>query len=182
MRAIVGLLALGWVLETPWVLALLLGVGLFGLAFMAWALMQRVLELKPAAATWTRVEPRFESWTAQEQSSNRAVLMARIEELERDLRDARGEVKSLQVRNERLERDLQDARAAEANSHPNPLYRRVGLDERAPDWVITAVRKAYRKHLHPDAHPQGRKAEAERRFKEAEEVFAGIARIRNFGS
>lgn len=37
----------------------------------------------------------------------------------------------------------------------NPVYRRVGLHQDAPEWVIVAVRKAYRKHLHPDGHTAG---------------------------
>jgi hypothetical protein len=58
----------------------------------------------------------------------------------------------------------------------------VGLDEAAPEWVVFAVRRAYRKRLHPDAHPEGRKMEAERRFKEAEEVFDDIWKLRGFST
>ncbi len=58
------------------------------------------------------------------------------------------------------------------------LYRKVGLHQDAPAWVIAAVRRAYRAKLHPDAHPASRKAEAERRFKEAEQVFAEIGCLR----
>jgi len=58
------------------------------------------------------------------------------------------------------------------------LYRRVGLDEACPDFVLKAVRTAYRRTLHPDARPDHEKAEAERRFKEAEAVFDEIARLR----
>ncbi len=66
------------------------------------------------------------------------------------------------------------------NNHPNPLFRRVGLDEGVPEWVAVAARRAYRKRLHPDAHPEGRKAEAELRFKEAEQVFDDIWKLRGF--
>jgi hypothetical protein len=59
-----------------------------------------------------------------------------------------------------------------------PLYRRVGLDQDAPKWVIEAVRREYRKRLHPDTKPQAQKAEAERRFKQMEEVFGEIWRVR----
>jgi hypothetical protein len=58
----------------------------------------------------------------------------------------------------------------------------VGLTEGAPEWVVVAVRKAYRKRLHPDCYGDHRKAEAERRFKEAEQVFAGIWLLRGFRS
>jgi hypothetical protein len=56
----------------------------------------------------------------------------------------------------------------------------VGLDEGAPEWVAVAVRKAYRKRLHPDLHPAGRKIEAERQFKAAEQVFDKIWKLRGF--
>ncbi len=63
---------------------------------------------------------------------------------------------------------------------PNPLYRKVGLDEKCPLFILHAAKRAYRKKLHPDAHPPERKAEAERRFKEAEAVFEEIERQRGF--
>ncbi len=72
------------------------------------------------------------------------------------------------------------ARAAQTDNRLNLLFRRVGLDEGAPEWVAVAVRRAYRKRLHPDAHPEGRKMEAERRFKEAERVFDDIWKLRGF--
>ncbi len=84
---------------------------------------------------------------------------------------------------ERLEQELKDARhrpppPPEGKRHP--LYRRVGLDEDCPKFVAEAVRKAYRRHLHPDSRPAGQKAEAERRFKEAEAAFGEIWRLRRF--
>jgi hypothetical protein len=60
----------------------------------------------------------------------------------------------------------------------NPLYRRVGLDEDCPDFVLKAVRTAYRKNLHPDGHPPHQRADAERRFKDAEGVFDEVWRLR----
>ncbi len=72
-----------------------------------------------------------------------------------------------------------------STAHPrvriNPLFRRVGVDQDAPEWVVVAVRRAYCKRLHPDAHPEGQKAEAERRFKQAEQVFEEIWRVRGSG-
>ena len=58
------------------------------------------------------------------------------------------------------------------------LLRSVGLDESCPDFVIKAVRTAYRKTFHPDTRPEYQKAQAERRFKEAEAVFEEIYWIR----
>ena len=46
------------------------------------------------------------------------------------------------------------------------------------DFVLKAVRTAYRKQLHPDARPAHEKEEAERRFKEAETVFTNLFALR----
>jgi multidrug resistance efflux pump len=108
------------------------------------------------------------------------LLLSRIEQLETDLREARKEANVLRAANERLECDLKNAKAAQTTNRSNPLFRRVGLDECAPEWLVMAVRRAYRKRLHPDAHPEGQKAEAERRFKEAEGVFDEIWKLRGF--
>jgi hypothetical protein len=59
------------------------------------------------------------------------------------------------------------------------LFSKVGLDLNCPSFVLDAVRRAYRVKLHPDKHPPGRRAEAERQFKEAEAVFEEISRLRN---
>ena len=81
-----------------------------------------------------------------------------------------------------LQRDLEVARtrSASASGRGHPLFRRVGLDADCPRWVAETVRRAYRAKLHPDAHPPSRKAEAERRFKEAEQVFDEVWRLRGF--
>jgi hypothetical protein len=60
----------------------------------------------------------------------------------------------------------------------NALFRRVGLDEGCPDFVLKAARTAYRRQLHPDTRPAHEKAEAERRFKEAEIVFDSLFKLR----
>jgi hypothetical protein len=59
-------------------------------------------------------------------------------------------------------------------------YRRVGLAEDCPDFVLKAVQKAYRVNLHPDLQPAAQKAEAEKRFKQAEAAFDQIRRLRGF--
>jgi hypothetical protein len=58
------------------------------------------------------------------------------------------------------------------------LYRSVGLDHKCPDFVLKAVQTAYRKSLHPDLHPAAEREEAELRFKDVEQVFAEIRRLR----
>ncbi len=98
-----------------------------------------------------------------------------VAELRSELRIAHAHIEFLQ---ERLEE------ASQAPSSPStsgdPLYRRVGLDQDAPKWVIETVRREYRRRLHPDGKPPGQKAEAERRFKQAEEVFGEIWTMRGF--
>jgi len=61
-----------------------------------------------------------------------------------------------------------------------PIFRSVGLDEKCPEWVAVAVRRAYRAKLHPDRHPARVKPQAEERFKKAEQAFAEIWRWRGF--
>jgi hypothetical protein len=61
----------------------------------------------------------------------------------------------------------------------NSLYRKVGLDENCPDFLLKAARMAHRKRFHPDIHPEQNRAEAERRFKETELVFEEIRRLRD---
>jgi hypothetical protein len=91
----------------------------------------------------------------------------RIDELERILRQAGDTIRV-------LKRDLSVAAARPGN----PIFRRVGLDEGCPDFIVKAARTAYRKALHPDARPAPEKAEAESRFKEAESLFDAIYALR----
>jgi hypothetical protein len=81
---------------------------------------------------------------------------ARIAELEGELTAAKT---ALEAAGEELRRRPHDA---------DPLYRRVGLSEAAPDWLITDARRAYRKKLHPDGHPAHRKQACHERFVEAD--------------
>jgi hypothetical protein len=64
------------------------------------------------------------------------------------------------------------------DSAPRRLFAMVGLHEGCPDFVLRAARAAYRKALHPDGQAEQHRAEAERRFKEAEEIFHEIWRSR----
>ncbi len=182
MRTLVGLVLIGWLLQQPWTPFLVIGTIVLGAGLLAWTWTQH-FELQAAPPIWRRVEPYFDEPRTEEQSpSDRLVLLKQIEQLETDLKEARREANDLRAAKERLERELQNAKAAQTNSRPNLLFRRVGLDEAAPEWVVVAVRRAYRKRLHPDAHPEGRKMEAERRFKEAEQVFDDIWKLRGFHS
>ncbi len=182
MRTLVGLVLMGWLLQQPWTPFLVIGTIVLGAGLLAWTSTQH-FELQAAPPIWRRVEPHFDEPRTEEQSpSDRLLLLHQIEQLETDLKEARREADTLRAAKERLERDLQNAKAAQTHNRPNPLFRRVGLDENAPEWVVVAARRAYRSRLHPDGHPAHRKAEAERRFKLVEEVFAEIWKIRGFRS
>lgn len=65
------------------------------------------------------------------------------------------------------------------NPTPQRLYAKVGLHEGCPDFVWRAAQTAYRKALHPDGQPERHRADAQRRFTEAEAVFEEIRRLRN---
>ena len=104
--------------------------------------------------------------TAAEQDTKIATLQARLEAMERRVREA-------EARASAAERAL----ATEAlPARGNSLLRRVHLTDTAPSWLVEAVRRAFRLRFHPDrfADPD-MKARAEETFKEAEEVFRQIA-------
>jgi hypothetical protein len=64
----------------------------------------------------------------------------------------------------------QDGAPAELGPH-----RRVYLTPDAPAWLVTEVRRAFRRRYHPDSHGNaGRRGRAEEVFKRAEAVFAEI--------
>ena len=180
MQTIVGLVLMGWLLQQPWTPFLVIGTIVLGAGLLAWTWTQH-FELQAAPPTWRRVEPHFDEPRTEEQSpSDRLLLLYRVEQLETDLKEARREANDLRAAKERFERELQNAKAAQTNNRPNPLFHRMALNGGAPEWLAIAVRRAYRKRLHPDAHPEGRKTEAERQFKEAEEVFDDIWKLRGF--
>lgn len=73
--------------------------------------------------------------------------------------------------------------SARSNSGPqleteeDRVYRQVGLHPRAPEFLITAARRAYRAALHPDRQPRNR-SEAHSRYLKAEAAFERIAELR----
>jgi hypothetical protein len=112
----------------------------------------------------------------------------RLDEVHRELASATAQIEELKgfliqagLDYAALEIELEEARSlAQQHGAGHPLFRRVGLDPKCPKFVAEAVRRSYRKRLHPDTKPPHQKAEAERRFKEAETVFDQIWRARNF--
>jgi hypothetical protein len=65
-----------------------------------------------------------------------------------------------------------------AVNRPSGEFRKVGLHEDCPDFVLKAVRKLYRKELHPDLKPDHLKFKAEKGFKDAEAVFDRLYALR----
>ncbi|MGH1570892.1 hypothetical protein ACRAWG_09715 [Methylobacterium sp. P31] len=57
-------------------------------------------------------------------------------------------------------------------------YRQVGLHRRAPDFLITAARRAYRAALHPDRQLQRHRQQAHQPYLQAETVFERIVELR----
>lgn len=89
----------------------------------------------------------------------RDTAIARLDELDGELADAKRQL-------------------AEKPGAVDPLYRRVGLSDGCPNFVVAAARKAYRLKLHPDRVPERLKIAAHARFVAAEAAFAEIERRR----
>jgi hypothetical protein len=128
-----------------------------------------------------RDEPARSDRAGTDQASSSAshldeLIRLRAEKAVADKRAADLEIVLLQARDTIRLLQQQVATASARGGHS--IFRRVGLDEGCPDFVLKAVRTAYRKQLHPDARPAHEKAEAERRFKEAEAVFDTIDVLR----
>ncbi len=94
-------------------------------------------------------------------------------------------------RAEQRVRELEERlRAAEAelarreSAQPNrceSLYAKVGLHSSCPEFVLKAVRRAYRKEYHPDAlsdRPRAEQLAAQEKFKNFEVIFDRIERLR----
>ncbi len=105
--------------------------------------------------------------SGQDARAKAAEATARIKALERELAAA-------QRRVEELEAEV----ASAGSGRGNPLYARVGLDPRCPEFVLRAARTAYRKALHPDHRSPEHKREAEERFKASENAFDRLFKLR----
>ncbi len=111
------------------------------------------------------------------QPSPDPVTEAFAEFLQLELAQAREQIVRLQEEIKAVKRSPKER--VEPRGHP--VFRRVGLDQDCPRWVAEHVRRIYRTRLHPDkmSRPE-HKREAERRFKEAEQTFDEIWRLRGF--
>jgi hypothetical protein len=137
------------------------------------ARLREAEQMALARAVWA--EERVTRLQRRRPTQRRSGAAARVAELEAALVVAQGAIAA-------LEQELEDARSSvnSVGSPGHPIFRRVGLDESCPKWVAQAVRREYRRRLHPDSKPPHQKSEAERRFKEAEGVFDEIWRARGF--
>lgn len=97
-----------------------------------------------------------------------------VERLRTTLAAAAREIVALRARLVALE-------GAQAGQAPDPAdpFRRVHLTPDAPAWLVTEVRRAYRRRYHPDAAAnQQNRHRSEEVFKRVEAVFAAIERLR----
>lgn len=158
MRTLLVLAALGWAMSLPW-------IALFGYLVLILAAIV-VLWLLSISIERHALSPRRDRIIIDHQYV--AALESMVAEAATQVEMLRGEVERL--------------RSASTASEPDPrtaLYRRVGLNENAPPWLILAARRAYRARLHPDRHPEHHKQEAGLRFKLAEATFDEIAASRS---
>jgi hypothetical protein len=111
-------------------------------------------------------------------------LEHQIQTMQGALQEANEEILRITIELQKTEGELRKERTRKrpnpTSGNPNPVFRRVGLDPNAPRFVVESVRKAYRRNLHPDLQPVERKEEAEKRFKESEQVFDAIWKLRGF--
>lgn len=153
MRALLILAVLGWIISQPW-------ATLFG--YLA-------LIVAAIAVLWL-ISVSLERCAVSNSSAGNTIDANYVTVLENMVVEAEAEVEKLWSEIERL----RSAAASECDPKA-ALFRRVGLNDNAPQWLIAAARRAYRVALHPDKHPAHRKQEAERRLKMAEGVFDQIA-------
>lgn len=156
MRALLVLVALGWLISLPWASIIMWFLGLLIVGIVLCAVAGHFVEFRAQRA---RAGPPIDA----------DYLLA----LEGLLADAEAETKRLRV-------EIAGLRASpSAGSRSRvALHARVGLAENAPEWLVTSARRAYRSRLHPDRHPPHRRQEAEDRYKLAEQVFDEIAALR----
>lgn len=159
MQMLLVLVMLSWLISLPWasimlwlIGPLIVGVSLCGIA------MRIIKSLGPAM------------------KGHRAIDIEYVRALENLVAEADTENRKLRTLIIELRNMPPPSKAS--SSAAAALHARVGLSETAPAWLVTSARRAYRSKLHPDRHPPHRKDEAERRYKQAEQVFDEIAALR----
>lgn len=157
MRALLVLVALGWLISQPWASIMMWVLGLLIVGFVLCVVARHFAKARAQAV---RAGPPID-----------AEYLAALERL---LAQAEGEICMLRAEIA----ELRTSTPAAARSQVAALRARVGLTENAPEWLVTSARRAYRSRLHPDRHPPHRRQEAEDRYKLAEQVFDEIAALR----
>jgi hypothetical protein len=109
-----------------------------------------------------------------EDRAKEARLRSEISSLQYALATAQGHAAGLLDLVDDLRRQIQ---AGGGGPH-DALFRSVGLHSSAPDFLLFAARREFRRRLHPDTHPSARKTEFTRKFQNSEEAFAEIWRLR----
>jgi hypothetical protein len=108
------------------------------------------------------------------------ITEAHAEYLQIQLAEAYQQIARLEEELETAQQAAQTHMSRETETRGHPVFRRVGLDQDCPKWLAEIVRREFRRRLHPDGKGPTQKAEAERRFKQAEEVFSEIWHLRGF--
>jgi chromosome segregation ATPase len=144
--------------------------------------LEAVVNMGKAAAALEDAQVRISS--LESELSNRKRRIRVLERIEMKASVYEKALASTKKKNHELENALQEAREkikkleSEAENPSSQEFRTVGLHEDCPDFVLKAVRKIYRKELHPDPKPTHLKPEAEKRFKHAEAVFHRLYALR----
>ncbi len=172
-----------WTLLCLWSFAIWIIPNLYRELLKSHSLHQEVSARAWAAESSLR-QAAGQRWHLERELQKRLDVEREIQKIREALRESQKELlnvsEELQDCEDELQRERNRKKPDSSAGTPKTVYRRVGLDPSAPRFAIEAVRKAYRKNLHPDLQPAERKAEAEKRFKESEQIFDEIRRLRGF--
>ena len=132
---------------------------------------RRLKELRHAGTAETDASSRRTDDRLQKALDEARALVATLEAKNQDLQCKLGEA----------EREIVRLRAGPSERGTAGLYAKVGLHPGAPNFVITAARRAFRKHFHPDGRanvPDEEKKEAEEALKNFETIFDRLESFR----
>jgi hypothetical protein len=160
-------------IPTPYIIA-------GALCAVLYMLFRLIIRLARVAVQWVRLslagqgsEGRISTLEQELATAQRQVaeLRAAHAELNDVLRIAHGKVADLE--DELRTKEIAD-KELQRPEDVDPLYRRVGLSENAPSWLVVDARRSFRRKLHPDRYPEHGKEVAHKYFVEAEVVFDRI--------
>ncbi len=170
-----------WTLLCLWGFAIWIIPILYGELLKSHSLHQEA-SARAAAAESSLRQAAGQKWKLERELQRRLNLEHLTQTMQKALQEASEEILKITIELQETEGKLQKERNRKkpdpSAGTPNAVYRRVGLDEKCPDFVLKAVRTAYRRTLHPDTQPEARKAEATRRFQNSEAAFDEIYQLR----